>query len=680
MVSQRNHRATGAGRRSASSLLWKLNRLRVMGVHEITYRIGRAVQEQWERRGFGLAGPQPARGRCGAPWSAALPAAVDALAYREAADRILAGKFDVFALRGLDLGFPPAWNRDPKTGAEPPLSFGKSINYRDEQVVGDIKYLWEPNRHLELVTLAQAWRLTGEAKYADGCRSLLETWFDACPYPLGINWTSSLELALRLLNWYFAWHLLGGDEALVFAGERGASFRSRWQQSVFQHCHFIAGHLSLHSSANNHLLGEYMGLLVGALGWPLWPQSARWQCLAAIGFETEALRQNAPDGVNREHAMYYQHEVIDMMLLCGLIGRANGHEFSAAYWERLQRMCEFLATVMDRSGHLPMIGDADDARMVRLAPLRGFDVYRSLLATGAVFFDRADFAAKAGALDDKTRWLLGDADPRFNALLSSVQAGVQHAAVTRAFPHGGYYLLGHAFGSLQEIRLLADAGPLGYLSIAAHGHADALAMTLSAAGRELLIDPGTYAYHVGQQWRGYFRGTSAHNTVRIDGLDQSVSGGNFLWLRHARARCESFETGDTQDRFVGVHDGYERLPDPVTHRREIVFDKNRRHIEVVDSLECSAAHDVEVFWHFAEDCLVELAGREVIVKKGSVSLRLGLTGADFAPECVTGRDQPPMGWISRNFDEKSPSPSVRWFGRLAGPARWSTSIAIEIDP
>src|SRR5439155_1407567 len=83
-------------------------------------------------------------------------------------------------------------------------------------------------------------------------------------------------------------------------------------------------------------------------------------------------------------------------------------------------------------------------------------------------------------------------------------------------PGGGYYILGCDFETAQEIRLVADAGPLGYRTIAAHGHADALAFTLSLGGLEFLIDPGTYAYHGGGEWRAYFRGTAAHNTLRID--------------------------------------------------------------------------------------------------------------------------------------------------------------------
>src|SRR5690606_4806822 len=129
--------------------------------------------------------------------------------------------------------------------------------------------------------------------------------------------------------------------------------------------------------------------------------------------------------------------------------------------------------------------------------------------------------------------------------------------------------------------------------IAAHGHADALSFTLSVDGRELFVDPGTYAYHTQARWRAYFRGTAAHNTVRVDGEDQSEPGGNFLWLRKARAGCSLWLSSAQKDTFEGWHDGYLRLPDPVKHRRLLELDKAARILVVEDTLEMSEAHDVE---------------------------------------------------------------------------------------
>src|SRR5262249_9207637 len=145
-------------------------------------------------------------------------------------------------------------------------------------------------------------------------------------------------------------------------------------------------------------------------------------------------------------------------------------------------------------------------------------------------FGRGDFKARAGRFDDKSRWLLGDAAAEKFAALDAASSPAM-----LEFPDGGYYIIGKDFGAPGGGKALVDAGPLGYLSIAAHGHADALAFTLSVGGREILVDPGTYAYHRNRRWRDYFRGTSAHNTLRVDGREQSEPGGDFLWLSHARA-------------------------------------------------------------------------------------------------------------------------------------------------
>ena len=659
----------------SATLGWKLNRLRAMDFAEVRWRLRQALAAGLERRGLGLArarAPEPGAGVTGAAWLAAMPVEFDSEPYVEAADRVLAGRWDVLALRDCALGFPPRWNRDPKTGIEAPLAFGKAIDYRDSAIVGDIKYLWEPGRHLELVTLAQAWRLTREARYAEGARRLLESWLEQCPYPRGPHWSSALELGVRLVNWACAWHLLGGERSPLLAGEAGRAFRRRWLDAVYRHCHFISRNLSRYSSANNHLFGELTGLFVASLTWPLWPESESWREAARRALEGEALRQVGADGVDREQALWYQHEVADMMLLALLFGRANGADLSARFAGRLERMLEFVAAVMDCGGHVPMIGDADDGVLVRLSREPEHSPFRSLLATGAVLFGRPDFKALAVRFDDQSRWLLGDtAAQRFDALPC---ASAQPAR--RAFEQGGYYILGRDFGTPRELKLVADAGPLGYLSIAAHGHADALAFTLSAGGREILVDPGTYAYHRQRRWRDYFRGTAAHNTLRVDRLDQSVPGGNFLWLAHARARCERFESSAQRDVFEGVHDGYMRLRDPLRHRRRIELDKRRLRIEVRDTLECAGQHGVELHWHLAEDCAAQVVGHAVEVECGSVRMQLECPRELGAPRIVNGRMHPPLGWVSRRLDERTPSSTIVCAGRVAGHASLLSAFAL----
>lgn len=659
--------------KQVDKIAWKARRLRTMGAAEIGYRVRQALQTRWELLGLARARPVPPRGQSGKAWMDPLPRGFDPTQYQVAADAVLEGRFDVFALSGAALGFPPQWNVDPKSGTVAPHAFGKSIDYRDEKLVGDIKYLWEPNRHLEVVTLAQAWHLSKEQRYAEGFRQLLESWFEQCPYPFGPNWTSSLELAIRLVNWAVAWQLLGGDRSVLFEGEDGCAFRQRWLQSVREHCHFIAGYFSRFSSANNHLLGEYMGLFVGAVTWPLWPESARWRDLAAAGFEREALLQNAPDGVNREQAIYYQHEVMDMMLICALMGRANGISFSPLYWERLERMMEFLAAVMDREGNVPMIGDSDDALIVRFSPDKPWNPYRSLLATGALLFSRAEWGAKAGRCDDKTRWLLGDeAVERAKASTSAIAASPR-----RAFPDSGYYVLGARFGAEDEVLAVVDCGPLGFLSIAAHGHADALSLTLSAGGVQLLVDPGTFAYHTQKKWRDYFRSTFAHNCVTIDGADQSVIGGNFMWVSRAASTCHLARLEGDDQCFEGEHDGYRRLPDPVIHRRRIVFNAATNEFRVEDELQCIGAHRADICWHFSEQCRVTANASSLRAEAGRVRLTLAMEHAALPPKLIRGQEDPPGGWISRAFDVKTPIYTAVWSFPVHGPTQFVTIIRLE---
>lgn len=659
------------------TLTWLFNRLRLMSGPEVVWRGRQAAGIRIDKLRLRLAQPQlPASiERWGKPWLAdeASPSSLHVERYRAAADRILSGCYDVFARKGLPLGFPPSWNRDPKTGVEAPLVFGKTLDYRDERIVGDIKYLWEINRHYELVTLAQAWRLSGEPRYSAACRQLLDSWFDACPYPLGANWTSSLEHAVRLINWSVAWQLLGGPTAPLFAGADGRAFRSRWLDMIYRHCHFIANHLSHYSSANNHLLGEYMGMFVASVTWPCWNESKAWRDMAFNGLVEQACQQNAEDGVNLEQALWYHHEVADMLLLCGLCGRGNGIEFPRQYWQRLEAMLTYVAATMDIAGNVPMIGDADDAVMVHFSVNPDFNVYRSLLATGAVLFQRADFKNKAGEFDEKSRWLLGAAGADQYAMLPTTSCPPDR----QSFPHGGYYILGSDFNTEQEVRIIADAGPLGYLSIAAHGHADALAFTLCAAGQELLIDPGTFSYHTQPAWRSYFRGTAAHNTVTVDGLDQSEPAGNFMWLRKAQASCERWEPGNDANLFAALHDGYRRLSDPVLHRRKLLYKKRERILLVEDRLECSSKHEAAFWWHFSEKCEVSIECSSVRVRCAHVELTMERPGSQGVPHLVSGREHPPAGWISRRFDERRPSPSVVWKDEIVGTTTRVTVLRLH---
>lgn len=628
-------------------MVWLVNRLRCMSVAEIGYRVRQAASRRMTRGTARRAAPAPLpRARSfdvhGAP--ALDPLQIDALLAE--ADRVCAGHVVLFADRSFDVGVPTVWNRDPDSGITGPAVFAGDIAIDRQELVGDIKHVWELNRHLHLVRLAQAWSVSGEVRWLHALEQQLRSWLDQCPPLLGPNWTSPLEMGIRLVNWALLWQLVGGENSSLFAGESGQRLRADWLDSIHAHCRTIARNLSRHSSANNHLIGELTGLFVGASVWPCWKESGAWMEQARRELEQQARLQYSLDGVNREQAFAYHVFSAEFLFVAGLVGQATGVPFSRNYWGVLQRALRFLRSVRDVGGHLPMVGDADDGIVFRL-DAAGSDRAAQLLALGDTVF--------GGAPDHHpgVRWLL-------HALPGRRPDADAHEPDTGwAFPDGGYFLFGSHFGAPDEIKGMLDCGPLGYLGIAAHGHADALSMTLSVAGEEVPVDPGTYSYWQDQKWRDYFRGTSAHNTVRIDGRDQSVSGGRFIWLRKARASIERMPTSPHEFDFRGSHDGYARLSDPVRHVRSVRFDATSSTLTVRDEVAGKKPHPLELFWHFAPELNVRLTSTGLHVRGKRFALQMQASGADLKLELVRGAENPPLGWYSRCYESKQPCDVLR---------------------
>ena len=626
---------------------WLVNRLRCMSVAEVGYRVRQAAATRMGRRMAGRTAPAPLPRALtlpvlGAP--ALDPREIEALLLD--ADRICAGHVVLFAERRFDVGVPTAWNRDPETGVTGPLLYAGDIAITNREQVGDIKHVWELNRHLHLVRLAQAWVVSRDVRWLHALEQQLRSWLDQCPPLTGPNWTSSLELGIRLVNWSLLWQLVGGEASPLFAGESGQKLRADWLGSIHAHCRTIARHLSRHSSANNHLIGELTGLYVGAATWPCWKESSEWLAQARRELEREAQLQFSRDGVNREQAFAYHIFSSEFLFVAGLLGQAIGQPFPRPYWASLQRALRFLRSVRDRGGHLPAVGDADDGCVFRL-DASGKDRAAQLLALGDTVFGPAPDTHPG------VRWLL-------HALPGTRPDCDPHEVDTGwAFPDGGYFLFGNHFGEENEIKGLLDCGPLGYLGIAAHGHADALALTLSVAGEECLIDPGTYSYWQEQKWRDYFRGTSAHNTVRIDGQDQSSSGGRFMWLRKAQAHIDRMPSSPHEFDFRGSHDGYTRLADPVRHMRSVRFDGASNTLTVRDEVSARKQHKVEQFWHFAPELDVRLTSHGLSVRGKRFVLQMQASGADLQLELVRGAENPPLGWCSRTYESKRPCEVLR---------------------
>ena len=332
---------------------------------------------------------------------------------------------------------------------------------------------------------------------------------------MGINWASSLEVAFRSLSWIWVYFLLEETPAMT------PEFRQQWLRAMALNGRHIERYLSTYFSPNTHLLGEAVALFFIGTLCPELRSSSRWKKKGWDIVLRESQHQVRPDGFYFEQSTYYHVYALDFLLHAGVLASLNNMPFPPDYQRRLEQMLDALA-LLCRAGSPPRWGDDDGGRV--------FDAQRNRaehlsdpLATGAVLFGRGDFKFLAGGLREETLWLLGEKGASEFDRLEAKQPAMSSAAL----PETGMYVMSCAEGKLQAV---IDAGPQGALA-AGHGHADALSLTLHAGGRELLGDPGTFEYVGSDGQRDHFRGTAAHNTLQLDGRDQSIPKGPFAWDR-----------------------------------------------------------------------------------------------------------------------------------------------------
>ncbi len=604
-----------------------------------------------------------------------------------ALEDLLQGKVGFFGHQPQDVGMPVNWHRDPLTGIEAPLSFGKRLNYRDDRIVGNVKILWELGRHQHLIPLAVAYAANGERRYRDAVVTQIEGWIAANPFGLGIHWCSALELALRLIAWATVHSLLAlrdGDEGLFAA----VSDQEKLGTAIFQHAWFVSHFLSRFSSANNHLIGELTGLWVACRVFDLGKTGDDWAALAQRELENEANLQVFADGVDKEQACYYHLWVLEYFLFAWLVGKRTGCEFSEVFAKRILAMAAFLKAIIPPGGVAPQIGDADDGFVARFSVAWPEDAYFEVLTAVEAVFGSVEASAKddseglmaqmmtvgvaEASLPQKAFWYVLMSDkPAASPAVSSSDIGLHYP---RFFSRGGYAVLGNS-----SLHAVFDAGSLGYPSIAAHGHADALNVCLAVDGEWWLVDPGTYAYHSDQGWRDYFRSTAAHNTVQIDGANQSDIGGPFLWLRHAHASLlDASDDGLGLQWAVGEHDGYRKQG--AVHRRRVEFDTDANQLRIFDEIDGDGEHDLALHWHFAPDVRL-LPGPELGVwlatKQGSDRQLIIEADKVWRWEVFSGSDEPVLGWYSPALGLKVVSSTLRGLKRGQLPMRVMTTVTLE---
>jgi len=481
---------------------WYAQRLRAMSVSEI----GRRVIERWGR----LNEPAQLKKIARRPWDGAFTD-FPKLPWRErvppelrkqlAADakKLVRGEWELFGWKAVEVGAPPCWHRDATLGVviDPDIP-ARKLNHRHLEHGADARAIWEINRWSEMTRMAMHSALNGDVHAIRVSQLWLEDWCDRNTPGHGINWTSPLEAGLRLMN--FCWF-----DALV-RGCNDPELACRQDELTARivpvHAWWVWQRRSFGSSANNHLIGELAALVMAITRWPsldklLCPAQRVWKLL-----KREILEQFAEDGGNQEQALHYHLFAWEMSWHAGKA--ADG--LKGEVLERLTKAAQYFVNVVETPDCWDF-GDSDDAQVLPLA------LQRTSTAT--------EFCG----------WLLGK--PAGNALrywLGESPKGVKASMRNKWLVQKQS---GQATWRDARWTVRADASPLGLGSMAAHGHLDALHVSLWFEQQALVIDPGTGAYYGNSALRTRLASWEAHNgPVPLAGRQTPQRLGPFLWMKH----------------------------------------------------------------------------------------------------------------------------------------------------
>jgi len=599
--------------------------------------------------------PTTAWATCGGPWVPFLlqgrslppadslpPGALEAC-LREA-DAAIAGRLHVLGHGLVDFGCPPAWHTDPVTGASWRPDTRGHQSRATASAGADIKVPWEASRMHWLVALARAGSYTGNPRYPQAATGLLEAWHRDNPAGRGVNWCNAMEVAIRAVNLVWAAEILQDLDVNRLVG---AMLPGHGRQ--------ILANLEYSPRlTSNHYLADVVGLLYVGAALRHRPTGRAWLRFAAAALGREVCKQFDEDGVNFEASIGYHRLATELVLFGVLAMERLGLSLPAAVTARFGRAIEVLSVLRKPDGLLPAVGDDDSGLVVNLASERHPRDPASLIGAGRALLTGA---TSRSAGNEFQQWAVGHA-----------AAAPPSPAPVVALPRSGRFVLAN-----RSIWCLVECGEVGQRGNGGHAHNDTLSFVLAVGGRELVTDPGTGGYTRDPLRRDRFRSTRAHATVEIDGQEiNPIERGSLFRLRGLdRPVVEDVDLDGTPQRVRAGHRGYQRLPDPVTHRR--CFELWPDRLLVADEIGCRGEHVAVVTFPLAPGTVVERRAGGWLLRVGRVEVALcQVDGPQVQLATVDAEVSPVYGAFR---------PSTCLQGRVGvrGPTRWRFQF-VPIEP
>lgn len=551
-------------------------------------------------------------------------------------DGISQGRYRLFEGHQVQSVYPPRWSANPETGEV--AADHQHWSQIEDFAYGDIKFIWELNRFGFVYSLVRAYARTGEARYPEIFWDLAMDWRKHNPPQQGVNWKCGQETSLRVMAWCFGLYAFSNHpsstpdrvfrlaEMIAASGER------------------IAFNLDYAlSQNNNHGVSEGVGLWTIGLLFPEFRSSRHWRNLGKQALEAQAQDLIYEDGAFSQHSFNYQRMILDLYLWAIRLGELNQALLSESLKNRVKIASELLYQLQEEClGRLPRYGQDDGTHILALSN-SDYEDFRPVLQAVHLLL-RGERLYPLGPWDESALWILGP-----SCLEATLQPPLRRSLEAKI---GGYYTFRTPEG-------------FAFLRCASYKHrpsqADMLHFDLWWRGHNIAIDPGTFSYNAPYPWRNPLAGTAYHNTVSVDGLDQMERQGRFLWIPWLRASLEvSLRSKSGKLAFwQGSHDGYQRLEDPVTHRRAVLR-IGEEHWLVLDRLEGNRPHAYRLHWLLPDLPYVWDDTGQLTLKlpEGVYDVHIGSLGPPARFSLVRADPASPRGWLAPRYGEKYPALSV----------------------
>ena len=566
-------------------------------------------------------------------------------------------KFHFFDTQ-LDLSISINWLKDYKNNIVSPVCYYGNINRQDFNKFGDVKYTSEPSRFYFLPFLALKAASSNNTNYVDAILNHLKDWNSQNPYLNTIHWTNGIEVGIRSVNLIYTHIVL--DSSNLLNKELDGLIKEMIQYNY----HFLKRHLSLYSSANNHLVAELAGLIAISTYFKnneIRKDSRKWRNMLF----TQVKKQVNYDGVNMELSTHYHAEVTDHFFNALLYLKKGGKSIPSEIENHFLRMFDFIDHI-DYNNVKTIYGDNDEGFLIYPYFDTSFCIYKSLLKSAQHEYNRA--CIKNNNFDFRNYLIFGETYLNKNSKFQEKELD------DTIFENSGYAFL---YDHKHQTKVSFDFGKIGDDISAAHGHSDIFHFTLDVDGEPILVDSGTYQYHVKySKWRNYFRGITAHNTVSINDKDHAIKATRMSWFNKPETKLINYNLSNTQSFLEAGTNAFKK--ENIYHQRKLVFNKEKRKVFITDSLNKIHKDDIlyefKIFFNFGDNVTLKKEENILFVKGNNKIVTFKFSDLVIV-NINKANNKSEIGWRSNKYNNLTAGQTVELYGK----ALKDITIITEID-